>query len=173
NHDEDDTDELFNEIEYESEKLEEIKSFASDNILTDDEGPEELENKVVKIESLAVYLVVMKKIPTEKKAHTNENPTVEEQLNKIEKNGNLGEYQKSVKELFKKNKELFVNGLEELGCTELVKHVIKTQDTEPIKQSLYQLAPNEQEFVQEELKKLKEKRLIKESFSPCASPIVL
>ncbi|CAG8453384.1 10995_t:CDS:2 [Cetraspora pellucida] len=45
-HDEDDADELFDEIEYKSEKLEEIESFASDNILTDNEEPEELENKL-------------------------------------------------------------------------------------------------------------------------------
>ncbi|CAG8787321.1 2632_t:CDS:1, partial [Cetraspora pellucida] len=35
-HDKDNTDELFNEIEYESEELEEIKNFASNNILTND-----------------------------------------------------------------------------------------------------------------------------------------
>ncbi|CAG8540460.1 467_t:CDS:2 [Cetraspora pellucida] len=64
-------------------ELEEIESFPSDNILTDDKGPKELENKFVKIESLA--------------APTNKNPTVEEQLNKIEKNRNLEEYQESVK----------------------------------------------------------------------------
>ncbi|CAG8753819.1 18230_t:CDS:1, partial [Cetraspora pellucida] len=52
-HDEDDADELFNEIEYESEELEEIESFASDNIITDDEEPEELENKIVETESPA------------------------------------------------------------------------------------------------------------------------
>ncbi|CAG8475114.1 12640_t:CDS:1, partial [Cetraspora pellucida] len=43
-------------------------------------------------------------------------------------------------ELFKKNKELFANGLEELRRTELVKHVIKTQDAKPIKQPSYWLA---------------------------------
>ncbi|CAG8637314.1 15334_t:CDS:1 [Cetraspora pellucida] len=84
-HNEDDTDELFDEIEYESEELEEIESFASDNILTDDKGSEELENKVMEIESLAICLAVIEEIPTEKKAPTNKNLTVEEQLNKIEK----------------------------------------------------------------------------------------
>ncbi|CAG8440659.1 15304_t:CDS:2 [Cetraspora pellucida] len=107
---EDDADELFDEIEYESKKLEEIESFAFDNILTDDEGPEELENKIVETESSAVCLAVMEEIPTEKK------------------------------------EELFANELEELGCTNLVKHMIKTQDTEPIKQPPYWLALNEQEF---------------------------
>ncbi|CAG8674357.1 12135_t:CDS:1, partial [Cetraspora pellucida] len=55
-HDEDDADELFDKIEYESEELEEIESFASDNIVTDNEGPEELENKIVETESPAVCL---------------------------------------------------------------------------------------------------------------------
>ncbi|CAG8654284.1 1187_t:CDS:1, partial [Cetraspora pellucida] len=112
---EDDANKLFDKIKYESEELKEIESFASDNILTDDKRPEELENKVLKIESLAVCLAVMEEIPIEKKAPTNKNPTVEEQLNKIKKNRNLGEYQENVKKLFKKNKELFANGLEELS----------------------------------------------------------
>ncbi|CAG8660479.1 2672_t:CDS:2, partial [Cetraspora pellucida] len=45
-HNEDNTDKLFNKIEYKSEKLEEIKSFASDNFLIDDEELKELENKI-------------------------------------------------------------------------------------------------------------------------------
>ncbi|CAG8640983.1 6343_t:CDS:2, partial [Cetraspora pellucida] len=105
----------------------------------------------------------MKKIHTEKKAPTNENLMVEEQLNKIEKNRNLEEYQESVKKLFKKNKELFANRLEELRHTELVKHVIKTQNTEPIKQSPYRLASNEQEFLPSGLSKQEQSRIVLKS----------
>ncbi|CAG8673062.1 1844_t:CDS:1, partial [Cetraspora pellucida] len=66
-HNKDDINELFNEIEYKSEEFKKIKSFASDNILTDDEGSEKLKTKIVKIESSAIYLVVIEEIPTKKK----------------------------------------------------------------------------------------------------------
>ncbi|CAG8781550.1 5683_t:CDS:2, partial [Racocetra persica] len=144
-HDEDDADELFDELDIVKKKK---------------------DTKIVEIESPAVCLVVMEEIPTNKKVLADEKPTIEEQLNKIIDDTNIEEkYKESVKELFKNNKNLFANRLEELGRTNLVKHVIKTQDAEPIKQPPYRLAPNEQDFVHKELEKLKEKGLIKESFS--------
>ncbi|CAG8604067.1 8975_t:CDS:2, partial [Cetraspora pellucida] len=164
-HDEDEANELFDEMEYESEELEEVESFTSNNGPTDnDDDTEEIREKRVEIESPAVCLAVMEEIPTGKKAPIDEKLTVEEQLNEIVESGKVeGKYQENVRELFNKKRELFANGLEELGCTNLVKHVIKTQDAESIKQLPYRLAPNEQEFVCEELEKLKEKGLIKES----------
>ncbi|CAG8789682.1 1239_t:CDS:2, partial [Cetraspora pellucida] len=83
------------------------------------------------------------------------------------------QYKVNVKQLFKANENLFANGLEELGQTNLVKHMIKTGDVKLIKQISYYLALSKQEFVHEELNKLKEKGLIRESFSPWAFSIVL
>ncbi|CAG8848446.1 15795_t:CDS:1, partial [Racocetra persica] len=149
-HDEDDTDELFDELEYKSEELEELESFSSDCISSDEKSivKKKKDTKIVEIESLAVCLAVIEEIPIDKKAPADEKPTIEEQLNKIIDDTNIEEkYKESVKELFKNNKNLFANGLEELGRTNLVKYVIKTQDAEPIKQPPYRLAPNKQDFV--------------------------
>ncbi|CAG8665181.1 8629_t:CDS:2, partial [Dentiscutata erythropus] len=41
-------------------------------------------------------------------------------------------------------------GLEDLGRTNIVQHYIDTGSASPIKQAAYQLAPNEQKFLQEE-----------------------
>ncbi|CAG8834451.1 21337_t:CDS:1, partial [Racocetra persica] len=88
----------------------------------------------------AICLAVIEKIPIHKKASVNEKSTIEEQLNKIIEDGNIEEkYKENIKKLFKNNKNLFANGLEELGQTNLVKHVIKTQDTKLIKQPPYRL----------------------------------
>ncbi|CAG8468074.1 19206_t:CDS:2 [Racocetra fulgida] len=117
-HDEDNADELFDELEYESEELEELESFSSDCISSDEESivKKKKDTKIVEIESPAVCLAVMEEIPTDKKVPADEKPTIEEQLNKIIDDTNIEEkYKESVKELFKNNKNLFANGLEELG----------------------------------------------------------
>ncbi|CAG8626630.1 10081_t:CDS:2, partial [Dentiscutata heterogama] len=76
-HDEDDADKLFDELEYESEELEELESFSSDCVPSDEESAEgsaeesaeetEKQGKIAEIESPAVCLAVMEEIPTGKK----------------------------------------------------------------------------------------------------------
>ncbi|CAG8828130.1 4435_t:CDS:1, partial [Racocetra persica] len=119
-HDEDDIDEIFDEIEYKSKELEELKSFSSDCVSIDEKSAEEIEseetNKIIEIKSLAVCLVVIEEILTGKTASVNKKPTIEEQLNKITEDTNIKEkYKESIRELFKNNKNLFANRLEELG----------------------------------------------------------
>ncbi|CAG8730012.1 1471_t:CDS:2, partial [Racocetra persica] len=60
-YDEDDADEF--------EELEELESFSTDCALSDEESAEEIERdeKIIKIESLAICLAVIEEIPTEKK----------------------------------------------------------------------------------------------------------
>ncbi|CAG8733271.1 12367_t:CDS:2, partial [Cetraspora pellucida] len=103
-----DNDNLFEEFEYEIKDLEEVESYFTDSIpvgeVSDNESEERIDNKNVEDKSPAVCLAVMEEVPTEKKV------LVDEKL----------------PQLFKENKDLFANGLEELGQTNLVKHVIKT-----------------------------------------------
>ncbi|CAG8555305.1 16473_t:CDS:2, partial [Dentiscutata heterogama] len=126
NHDKDDANDLFDETKYENKELEEIESFLSDCVPSDEESAEET-NKIA-----------IEEISTRKKVSVDEKPIIEEQLNKIVKDRNIREnLKKSVKELFKNNKILFTNKLEKLGRTNLIKHVIKTQEAKSIKQLLY------------------------------------
>ncbi|CAG8765324.1 761_t:CDS:2, partial [Cetraspora pellucida] len=160
-YDEDEADELFDEIKYESEELEEIESFTSDSAPTDNDDTEEVRDEMVEIESLAICLAVMEEIPTKKKALINKKLTVEEQLNEIIKSVKVErKYQESIKELFNKKRALFANGLKELGRTNLVKHMIKTQDAKPIKQPLYRLASNEQDFGTEKEQQIEDKHSV-------------
>ncbi|CAG8449487.1 5054_t:CDS:2, partial [Cetraspora pellucida] len=99
-----------------------------------------VDDENVEEESLTVCLAVIEEVLTEKKGLNDKKPPVEDQLVKIVD--------------------------EELEQTNLMKHVIKTDDIEPIKQALYYLVPSKQEFVCKELNKLKKKRLIRESFNP-------
>ncbi|CAG8759806.1 8759_t:CDS:2 [Cetraspora pellucida] len=149
--DENDDDDLFEEFEYESEDLEEVESYSTDSIpvgeVSESESEGRIDDENVE-ESPAVCLAVMEEVPTEKKVPVDEKPPVEDQLVRIVDGVNIeAQYKVNVEQLFKANEDLFANGLEELGQTNLVKHVIKTGDVEPIKQAPYHLAPSEQEFV--------------------------
>ncbi|CAG8644267.1 21656_t:CDS:2 [Cetraspora pellucida] len=100
------------------EELEELESFSSDCVPSDEESAEETKKsrKMVEIESPAICLTVMKEISTGKKVSVDEKSTIEEQLNKIIEEGNVDDkYKEEIKELFKNNRTLFANGLEELG----------------------------------------------------------
>ncbi|CAG8649938.1 10551_t:CDS:2 [Cetraspora pellucida] len=149
--DENDDDDLFEKFEYESEDLEEVESYSTDSIpvgkVSESESEGRIDDENVE-ESLAVCLAVMEEVPTEKKVPVDEKLPAEDQLVRIVDGVNIeAQYKVNVEQLFKANENLFANGLEELGQTNLVKHVIKTGDIEPIKQAPYRLAPSEQEFV--------------------------
>ncbi|CAG8477894.1 867_t:CDS:2 [Dentiscutata erythropus] len=92
-HYEDDVDKIFDELEYKSKELKELKSFLSDCISSDEENMLEIkkDTKLIEIESPAVCLVVMEEIPTGQKAPVDEKPTIEEQLNMIIDNTNIEE----------------------------------------------------------------------------------
>jgi hypothetical protein len=61
----------------------------------------------------------------------------------------------------------------DLGQTTVVQHTIETGEAQPIKQRPRRVPPFQQHFVDETVKELLEKNLIKESQSPWSSPIVL
>ena len=69
--------------------------------------------------------------------------------------------------------DLFATDITELGQTDLVTHRIYTEDVHPICSRPYSVPPNEQEFIQTELQRMLEHKLIQASDSPWASPVVL
>ncbi|CAG8469693.1 14447_t:CDS:2 [Dentiscutata heterogama] len=79
-HNKDDADELFDELEYKSEELEELERFLFNCVLSNKESAKETRKskKIVKTKSLAVYLAVIEKILTRKKVTVEEKLTIEE-----------------------------------------------------------------------------------------------
>src|ERR1043165_7974814 len=61
----------------------------------------------------------------------------------------------------------------ELGQTDVICHEINTNSYKPIKQRAYQYPPDEQEFLQKEIQAMEEKGIIRESFGPWSSPVVI
>ena len=61
----------------------------------------------------------------------------------------------------------------ELGRTYLVEHQINTGTNLPIRKIPYRLAPVETQFVKKEVKKILKHKIIKESTSAWAFPIVV
>lgn len=68
--------------------------------------------------------------------------------------------------------EAFVRNSREIGCTELVKHVIKTSSA-PIKQRYYPISPALLKIVNVEVDKMLQEGIIEPSSSPWSSPIVM
>ena len=61
----------------------------------------------------------------------------------------------------------------DVGKTSLIEHEIVTGDAAPRKRNPYRLSPVEQERVEELIKQLREKGIIRESCSPWSAPIVI
>src|SRR5205814_561316 len=60
-----------------------------------------------------------------------------------------------------------------LGYTNKTTHYIDTGSAKPIKQKLYRMPINDQEFVQKEIKKMEELKIIRPAEGPWSSPIVI
>lgn len=68
--------------------------------------------------------------------------------------------------------KIFIDMPDELGCTSLVQHTIRTK-AEPIKQRFYPISPALQKIVNAELDDMLAKGVVRPSNSPWSSPIVL
>jgi hypothetical protein len=66
-----------------------------------------------------------------------------------------------------------VKSKNELGKCGIVKHQMDTGDAKPIKQRFYRVSGKDKQIVEEEVKKMLEKGVIRKSKSPWASPIVI
>jgi Reverse transcriptase (RNA-dependent DNA polymerase) len=77
------------------------------------------------------------------------------------------------KKLLEEFADLFAKDIDELGRTDLVTHRIYTEDVPTIKSRPYSIPPNEQAFVQEEIQRMLDNKLIRRSNSPWTFPVVL
>ena len=77
------------------------------------------------------------------------------------------------KQLLREFTDLFTKDITQLGRTDLVMHKIYTEDVSPISSQLYSVPITEQAFINEEVQRILDNKLIKDSTSPWASPVVL
>jgi hypothetical protein len=85
------------------------------------------------------------------------------------------EQQDQALDLFDEFQHLFASDIDDLRQTHLVQHTIELKsDAQPVKRTLYPMAPEQREFLQKEIKKMLSKGLIRESSSPWGlSPLVV
>ena len=75
--------------------------------------------------------------------------------------------------LLKKHANLFARDEDDLGYTDRVKHQIPLMDDVPVNQPYRRIPPSQYQEVKDHIKQLLAKRVIRESCSPYASPIVV
>lgn len=80
---------------------------------------------------------------------------------------------KQLSELLRKHADLFAQTDGDLGYTDRVKHRINLKDETPVNLPYRRVPPSQYERVREHIKLLLEKKIIRESCSPYASPIVV
>jgi hypothetical protein len=83
-----------------------------------------------------------------------------------------GQYDQ-VKSLIFKSQHIFALSPAELGCTKITQHVINTGDNPPIKQPLRRVPFSLRGKTEEMVEEMLQQKVIKESTSPWASPVVL
>ncbi|CAG8738375.1 38825_t:CDS:2, partial [Gigaspora margarita] len=92
-------------------------------------------------ENPALFLTNVIEVPIEE--HEEEN-SVESKIQQTIKNNDLTPQQsQEVKEFLLSKRKLFAQGLEDLGCTDIITHTINTGDTAPIHQGPYKVAHGE------------------------------
>ena len=83
------------------------------------------------------------------------------------------EQRQQAEALLMRNGDVFASSDDDLGYTETVTHKVWTVDEEPIKLPYRRIPPSQLEEVREHIRLLLDKKIIKESTTPYASPIVL
>ncbi|KAL7870652.1 hypothetical protein SRHO_G00081490 [Serrasalmus rhombeus] len=81
--------------------------------------------------------------------------------------------QKEVRSLLQKYHSVFSAHEGDLGCTNLIEHEIPLLDDVPVRQRYRRIPPSEYELVKAHIDQLLEARVVRESSSPYAFPIVL
>ena len=88
--------------------------------------------------------------------------------------GNMTKAQEQeLENLLKRYKDIFAKDEYDLGRTDIVKHEIDTGDCKPIKQAAYKVNPHKKKIIEDEVKKMFKKGVIRKSNSPWSSPITL
>ena len=78
-----------------------------------------------------------------------------------------------VHKLFIEFSDIFSAGPHDLGCTDLIKHQINTDDIPPIRQPVRRLPLAKREEAERAVQEMREQDVIESSVSPWSSPIVL
>ena len=86
--------------------------------------------------------------------------------------GRSEEQKQKLAELFAKNADVFSRNDTDLGCTNLVEHVIDTGDSPPLKSAPRRIPLAYQKDAEEALQKMYDAGTIRESTSPWSSPLV-
>lgn len=81
--------------------------------------------------------------------------------------------EKSLEELLKKYEDVFSKGDNDIGKTEILKMKIDTEEAKPIKQKAYRYTKEQKEEISKQIKELMEKGIIRRSYSPWSSPVVM
>lgn len=81
--------------------------------------------------------------------------------------------EKQVRELLGKYSNVFAKDDGDLGCTDEIVHEIPLLDNAPVRQRHRRIPPTQWQAVKDHIKQLLESKVIRESSSPYASPIVL
>lgn len=90
------------------------------------------------------------------------------------KDSDLNDYQKKqLLDLLNKNRDIFSEGLHDLGCTHLQTHKIETGDAMPVKLPAYKQNPVVREATRVWVQKMLENKIIDASSSNWHSPVVL
>lgn len=100
-------------------------------------------------------------------------PAVPEQIAAMDLSSLPAGEQDKVKSLLSKYSSVFSAHDGDLGCTDLIAHDIPLLDDVPVRQRYRRIPPSEYEVVKEHINQLLEAKVIRESSSPYASPIVL
>ena len=74
--------------------------------------------------------------------------------------------------MIQNNEDIFIRGKYEVGRTNVVQHMIETEDEKPIKQKARRLSTKEKEIEKEHIEEMLKKGIIRKSKSPWSSPVV-
>jgi len=95
-------------------------------------------------------------------------------LNQVQIKPTLLEEDKSrLLNLINEYSPLFVRNDNDLGRTSMVTHSIETGDHPPIRQQPYRTAQKQREIIEQKVKTMLEKGVIRQSQSPWSSPVVI
>lgn len=81
--------------------------------------------------------------------------------------------ERQVKELLEKYHQVFAKNEGDLGCTNEIEHEISLTDNVPVRQRYRRIPPTQWQAVKNHIKQLLDSKVIRETSSPYASPIVL
>ncbi|CAG8832924.1 1519_t:CDS:1, partial [Cetraspora pellucida] len=146
----------FDEFDYEEDNLKEIDGYFTDEWSEVDN--QQLGQERESEENPALFLTDINKPPL----NETEGKSV---IDRIQEFINIDlmtlEQQRQAKEFLIKEKALFAKNVDDLGKTSVITHAINTGDATAVKQRLYRISHDENEFVESEINKLKRENLIR------------